>query len=384
MFATLLEEIATLRRQNEDQQRQLEHLRGATSLLLERDSVSLPTPGRLQFKHLPLEIREMIWKLAVPRRLLGFPGSRSDVPSALPIPTIAHVCRESRRVFMTQKRYTKDGRNYVPPPLWRLKGDSLAHWTSFSPRTDALLINPGDFLREDIETNYPITWTAEHLMVENAETWEQLRFSGRQFDYEEEKALTDWIGRLAMFPNYSPPIRGSIWSEAPRLTRAPVCHVRTVDFIVSSITMVDHNYPPNLVHRLFGGDYVRIVDLRDREAVDAIEHMIQHELSQFLEPSEYTLLPTDLEDSLDIFKGTATESFSRVEKRLLRALAKAYYTESLCINTLATKARAILPSLFRDGKWDMEVTWAKELCKRIDVRPVHVFIRAEGVSEVNW
>ncbi|POS70214.1 hypothetical protein DHEL01_v211389, partial [Diaporthe helianthi] len=46
MFMTLLGEIATLRRQNEDQQRQLEHLRNTTSLLLERENVSRLISGK--------------------------------------------------------------------------------------------------------------------------------------------------------------------------------------------------------------------------------------------------------------------------------------------------------------------------------------------------
>jgi hypothetical protein len=61
MFETLLVEIATLRRQNEDQQRQLEHLRNTTSLLVERAGGAPPLyTGFPHFKRLPLEIREMI------------------------------------------------------------------------------------------------------------------------------------------------------------------------------------------------------------------------------------------------------------------------------------------------------------------------------------
>lgn len=383
MFATLLGEIAALRRQNEDQQRQLEHLRSTTSLILERDNVSLQTSGRLEFKHLPVEIREMIWGFAIPRRLLGFPGYQHKIPSKLSFPAVAQVCRESRRVFLAGKQYTKDGRSYFPTQLWRLKNweDGLARWTSFTPRADALLVNPSGFLSGHCEMNYPITWVAEHIVVESAD--ERAQFNDYVIGPGEHRSVTSWIAELAMFPQYSPRLKGAISSEVPLSTRAPVCHLRTVDFIMRPMTLVDYNYPPNLVRRLFAGDHVNIVDLRDRKAVDAIEHMIEHELFQVTEPAEYSPLPTDLEESMGLFRESATVDFPKVKRKLLRTLAKAFYDQST-YRVGSRETGKYLPPPIKDGKWDMEITWVKELCERIDVRPVHVFVRADGMSEVDW
>lgn len=135
MFATLLGEITSLRKQNEEQQRQLEHLRRDMSLLLDRPNDTLQPSRMPQFKHLPLEIREMIGELAVPRRLIGFEGidQDADVPSVLSVPTVAQVCRESRRVVMSRKSTTAltgqsdhlDG----PTQLWRLAYSHSVLWT---------------------------------------------------------------------------------------------------------------------------------------------------------------------------------------------------------------------------------------------------------------
>ncbi|KAI1460615.1 hypothetical protein F4805DRAFT_369434 [Annulohypoxylon moriforme] len=59
-----------------------------------------------QFSQLPPEIRITIWEAAVPRRAVSLLIDDHDELPVLPIPAIAHVCRESRRVFL--KHYNID------------------------------------------------------------------------------------------------------------------------------------------------------------------------------------------------------------------------------------------------------------------------------------
>lgn len=180
----------SLRKQNEDQQRQLKHLQRdmRASLLLGRSYNALETSTDTQFTQfmrIPLEIREMIWELAVPSRLLRFDmlkGSKSIVPSALSVPTVAHVCRESRRVFLSRKQIDaltgESSHLRGASQLWRLKdrnsGDprELVYWLWFTPHKDALLLSPdslkimmwdGDF--------HPIILAAEHIIFDHAGVW---------------------------------------------------------------------------------------------------------------------------------------------------------------------------------------------------------------------
>lgn len=377
MFATLLGEITSLRKQNEEQQRQLEHLRGDMSLLLERSN-NYPLPRRMtHFNRLPLEIREMIWELAVPSRLLGFGvKQRAAVPSALSVPTVAHVCRESRRVVMARKTLALSGRsNHFdgPSQLWRLKYEKLAFWTWFTPRKDALLINSSIFKPyQQYERNQLIFQAAQHIVLEKCSVWDLWPFTPRP-DNETKKMLK----------------RFSTWVQAEvlesgraRSTHDPVYNLRTVDFAMSTVTKIDRNYPPNFVRRLFAEDHVKIVDLTDERTVRAIDGMLKDELSQVMDTnSEIFGRPTDLETSFYKYKATAGSLFPRVRASLLSALAGCYHRAS---KRRGDRSLAALPSPFRDGKLDMEVTWVKELTKLVNIRPVHVFVRAEGISDVYW
>lgn len=382
MFATLLGEIASLRKQNEEQQRQLEHLRGDMSFFLERSN-KYPQPPRMpHFKCLPLEIREMIWELAVPIRLLGFEGvtQKKDVASALSVPTVAHVCRESRNVVMSRKSLTAlsgrsthlDGQGH----LWRLRYSKSALWTWFTPCKDALFINPCKFQSSrpfgPLPKNHLIVQAAEHIVIEDYSVWDQF-FEERDLDDENIvvlKRLSNWVPDVVLDP------------ENTGSTRHPICNLRTVDFAMSRVTKIDRNYPPNFVRRLFSEDHVRIVDLRDECTVRGIDHMLSHELSQVMDKNTPMFdFPTDLEQSFNTYRAAAGNIFSHVRASLLHALALRYHQAS---RKGGDKSVAALPSPFRDGILDMEVTWVKELTKRVNVRPVHVFVRAEGMSNVYW
>lgn len=118
MLQTLKAEFALLHQQSEDQQNQLrqqntylhhqlhEQIGDLQSQLkhlqrdmrvLQRSDNALQTSPKTQFtrfKNLPLEIRETIWQLAVPSRLLRVKDSFlmvQFVPRALSVPTVAHT-----------------------------------------------------------------------------------------------------------------------------------------------------------------------------------------------------------------------------------------------------------------------------------------------------
>ncbi|KAI1213093.1 uncharacterized protein F4807DRAFT_412917 [Annulohypoxylon truncatum] len=59
-----------------------------------------------QFSQLPPELRIMIWEAAVPRRALSLILDNDEELPVLPPPAIAHVCRESRKVFL--KHYCEE------------------------------------------------------------------------------------------------------------------------------------------------------------------------------------------------------------------------------------------------------------------------------------
>lgn len=378
MFATLLEEIASLRKQNEEQQRQLEHLRGDMSMLLECSNTTKPSWRMPQFKRLPLEIREVVWELAIPRRLLRFEGveQESNVPSALSVPTIAHVCRESRRVVTSRKSITAlTGRSDHldgPSQMWRLTFSP--YWTWFTPHKDTLMINSENFKPyEQYIRNHRIVQAAEHIVVEHSWPWSRFYDSAHIEDDNSQtlKRLSTWVRRVVPEPDYT----GS--------TRDPVYNLRTIDFAMTPVARIDRSYPPNFVRRLFAEDRVRIVDLRDKDTVRGVNKMLQHELSLFMDPNTMpgADTPTVLDTASEIFQDMAEDLFPHMRSELLSALADEYYRASwVC----GHESGATLPSPYHYGKLDMEVTWVKELTKCISVRPVHVFVRDEGITDPDW
>ncbi|KAG6358366.1 hypothetical protein INS49_014250 [Diaporthe citri] len=372
MFTTLLGEIASLRKQNDDQQRQLEHLRRDMSLCLERSDNSPQRSRMPHFKRLPLEVREMIWELAMPSRLLGFEGVTREqgVPSALSVPAVAQVCRESRRVVMSRKSLVAlSGRSTHlegPSQLWRLDYTESGLWTWFTPRKDALLINPRNFTPyERSQRNHLIVQSAEHIVIEDCSLWYRL-FENciDDDDFVTLKRLSTWVHQLVPEP------------ELIHSSGDAAYNLRTVDFAMSTVTKVDRSYPPNFVRRLFAEDEVRIVDLRDEEAVRGIGSMLEHEVSQVMDSNLPLEFPTELQHSYNSFRAAAGDVFLHVRASLLSALAGCYhYSSSLG----GPKPLATLPSPFRGDELDMEVAWVKELAKRIIVRPVHVFVRDDGM-----
>lgn len=383
MFATLLGEIATLRKQNVDQQRQLEHLRSTTSLLLNRDDDSLQTSRKVQFKHLPLEIREMIWELALPTRLLGFEGiaQEGDVPLALPVPAVAQVCRESRHIAMS-RRYLEalSYEDFQPQesPLWRLKHEKSACWTWFTPYKDALLINPETFHRDGRRNNHVLARVAEHVILEDTDMWELFYDPDHPGVFCPGHPIRQDIGRDLLLDRLIPWVHGVMpWGSSSRPTPFPVCNLRTIDFALSKVTKIDRNYPPDFVHSLFAGDDVKVVDLRDKKAVLGIKGALEYEPAEAMIPDEFDRWRTDLKTSLEIYRAVADEFFYYVRPRLLKKMAGYYHRATSGV--LSSK-----PSPLKDGKLNMEVTWVKEFCERIEFRLVHVFVRAEGVSKVDW
>ncbi|KAI0887508.1 uncharacterized protein GGS22DRAFT_198753 [Annulohypoxylon maeteangense] len=71
------------------------------------DAVDIPSVKPFpQFSLLPPELRIMIWEKAVPRRAISLMLDDDEEITPLPPPAIAHVCRESRGVYLNH--YTKD------------------------------------------------------------------------------------------------------------------------------------------------------------------------------------------------------------------------------------------------------------------------------------
>lgn len=241
------------------------------------------------------------------------------------------------------------------------------------PRKDALLINPCHFTPyQQYERNQLIVQAAEHTVIEDCSVWEQLFECGNLDD--ENRAI------LARFSTW---VQAEVLeSDRSRSTRDPVYNLRTVDFAMSSVTRIDRNYPPSFVRRLSAEDHVRIVDLRDEHTVRAIDRMLHNELSQFMDPETYMFLePTDLERSFNIYKVAAGDLFPHVRPSLLSALADCYHRAS---HRRGDRSLAALPSPLRFGELDVEVAWVKELTKLVNIRPAHVFVRAEGISNEYW
>lgn len=410
MFRSLQRELASLREQNEDTQRQLKYLRRdlSAALLFGRSNNALQTSTYTQFTnftHLPLEIREMIWELAVPRRLLRFidasQRSHRVVPSALSVPSVAHVCRESRRVFLSPKRLEAlSGKSQYfggASQLWRLYHflrHEPVYWSWFTPHKDALLVNP-DALMIGLKEDHLLLEVAEHIIIEDAGIWENfLRTDESRQDEEEmfDRLRIEWGGVLPK-------------PKCPPLPDGPAWTLRTMDFAVNSVTKIDRNYPPNFARRLFAGESVRVVDLRDAEAVRGIEQMMVDEVSQFMSPDRCWRWCDGLQKSLKIFNAGGAKLFKEVKEETLAALLRLYYEGSF-VDREGT--RATLPPPFKrrssplDGELDielddelppyqppctwlnMEVAWVKEFVERFTIRPVHVFVKDDGWSYEGW
>lgn len=411
----------SLRKQNEDQQRQLKHLQRdmRVSLLLGR-SYNAPETSKdtqfTQFMRIPLEIREMIWELAVPSRLLRvdtLEESESIVPSALSVPTVAHVCRESRRVFLSRKQVDglTGGSSHLrgASQLWRLRdtgsGDlwKPVYWSWFTPHKDALLLSP-DSLDMERGDYHPIILAAEHIIFDHAEVWPEFL----RPRHEREETEEDMFARFWNVWDHFPPK-----AKSPPPPGGPAWNLRTVDFALNSVTKIDRNYPLNFVRRLFAGESVKIVDLRNTEAVRGIQQMLFDELLQCMNSGWCSpLLCTGLQKSLAIFKAGGAKLFKHLRAWLIEELIRRYHE---CSFVDPQKSCATLPSPFiprsseeygeadgeEDGEddgedygdledepksapgreLDMKVTWVKEFTERFTIRPVHVFVRGDGISD---
>ena len=321
----------------------------------------------------------MIWELAVPARLLRFEGvsEETHVPSALSVPAVAHVCRESRRVVMSRKRLTalsgRSTHSCSPSQLWRMTYGNSACWTWYTPYTDVLLINGGNFWPcQQFHSNQGINFATKHIVIENCELWTEFWPGGIVEEVIVQQQLINWLREV-------PPLRGY-----PSSTRdpSPSYNLRTVDFAMGRVVKIDRNFPRNFVRRLFAGDHIRIIDLRDEETVHGIERMFEHERCQVTDSCNLSEWPSALKDSLATYKAAADFLFPYVRTSLLTLLAGAYHEAP---HAYYPKSGATLPSPSgSNGELDLKVTWVKELTKRVSIRPVHVFIRAEGTSSTGW
>lgn len=260
--------------------------------------------------------------------------------------------------------------------MWRLRHSSsnkLVYWSWFTPHKDALLINPE--LLPVVKDDHRLLGVAEHIIIEDVGIW-------HNFDDEEEEPWGDSFDRLRIewFRVLPKP-------ECPPLPGSPAWNLRTIDFAVDSVTKIDRKYPPNFARRLFAGESVRVVDLRDAEAIRGIEQIMVDEVSQFMDPGRCWWWKDGLQKSLKGLELGGAELFKKVREETLDAMVRLYYKRQ--------KSRATLPSPFkpRSGRLDggldnelpralvdMEVTWVKEFAERFSIRPVHVFVKVDDWS----
>jgi hypothetical protein len=383
--AALLEEIASLRKQNEEQQHELEQLRGAMPLSLRRSNNSLQPSTMARFTHFPLEIRETIWEQALPSRLLGCEDLRQKhvVPTDLFVPAMAHVCRESRS-FAASKNHI----NALPgefslledeTPSSRVKDATPACWNWFSPCNDALLINPRGFGGKLYPDNRFLARVAEHIIVEDPLFWRRFRESSYGLNptiFSEQSTnvllsqFTDWVRHVYVTPYFD--------NENSACTRGSICSLRTVDFAMREVTKVDRNCPPSFLHGLFGEDDFRVVDLSDKKPALEIVRLLGYELFEGIDPDDFFKWSTELADSLDIYHSVADELFQHLEPSMLKALVSSCF-EASKVEDSGVHGTLPTPFMPEGFELDMEVAWVKELSKRLSVRPVHVFVLAGGV-----
>lgn len=390
--AALLEEIASLRKQNEDQRHELEHLRAAVLSPLRQSNSSVVQPVQPttmhRFNDFPFEIRQMIWGHALPKQILGNHGIVQShlVPKHIYVPVVGHVCRESRR-FAKSKNHNKalPGEDAgltgdtEPPSRARFGFPTPASWAWFSPCTDALMINTESSSVESNDANHFLARAAEHIIVEDVNLW--------QGYYEESQGLldsgmydqgvdfilaeqTNWVRKVYATP-YSE-------SEHDARTHAPICSLRTVDFVMRPVvTQIHRDSPPQFLRRLFGDATFRVVDLRD---MDKFLRALGHELSLGMDQDLFFECSSELANALDIYKSVADKYFQHLRPFLLKALVSACFEAS---QKESSEGQASLPTPFKPGgsKLNMEVPWVKELNERLTVRPVHVFVIGEDMSE---
>lgn len=382
-------EIASLRKQNEEQQRELEQLRAVVSPSLRQCHSNSVQPSTMpRFMLFPFEIREKIWEYALPRRLLGTEDihQKHVVLTNLSVPTLAHVCRESRGFAMSKNHVNGLPGEFdllgdrIPSP--RLKDPTPACRTWFSPSHDTLMIRLQGCGFDWSQHKRSLARVAEHIIVEDPTLWRGFQeYSNGLFQnafYEQcatrmVSAFTDWV-HLVYVQSYSDNA-----NCAGRL-RGSICNLRTADFAMRKVTKVDPSRPPRLLRRLFASnDVTRVVDLRGTEPAEVLR-MLGYELSQGMDPDDFLNWTGELADSLSIYQSVVEKPFQRLVPAMLKAVASACFEVS---NMESSGARGLLANPFLPGgsELDMRVGWVKELTERLAVRPVHVFVLGEDKPE---
>ncbi|KAG8162458.1 hypothetical protein KVR01_008223 [Diaporthe batatas] len=380
--ADLLEEIASLRRQNEEQRRELEHLRG--------DAVASPTGQPAQpttmhrFNDFPPEIREMIWERSFPQQIVCNQDTMAKriVPVDLHVPAVGQACRESRRIASSRNHSRALPGAALPSPvpgemlLARHRNPTPAGWAWFSPRSDAVVVASEGFAGEAHGANHVLARAAEHVIVEDAQFWEGYYdvsegiYQNGMYDLGPGVLLDDvtrWVHRVYAT---APPCSGGE-------DHARACRLRTVDFRMREATPIHPGSPPELLRRLFGDATFKVVDLRD---TGEFLRAVCHERSQGMDPGLLVRCISDLGNALDIYQSVADRYFRHLGPFVLKALAGALFEAS---NKGSPEGQGGLPTPFKPGgsKLNMEVAWVRELSERLTVRPVHVFVLGEDGSE---
>ncbi|KAM7195524.1 hypothetical protein V8F33_006694 [Rhypophila sp. PSN 637] len=176
-----------------------------------------------KFISLPLEIREMIWQFAIPRRTFffeaathfAFPGSHGMKNITLPVPMIAKSCSEARRVVM--KRCPSVLLTQLAADERRGYRNQCRPGGFFLRELDLMLFNYEYYFHEgNFETTMPsVRWSHETML---ADTRKDMPY-----------------GRLRAFPGPSQDMElapQSGWAAGQRGARETLCQFSPVDIVV--------------------------------------------------------------------------------------------------------------------------------------------------------
>ncbi|KAI2783087.1 hypothetical protein F4815DRAFT_459807 [Daldinia loculata] len=109
--------------------------------------------GFPQFKRLPLEIRAMIWDLAIPNRILGLRGeflynvdddySVYHFEPGLSPPSVAHVCKEARSIACRSGRLVSIRNSRECPYIDSMYEEDISRpaWSWYDPSRDSLRLH---------------------------------------------------------------------------------------------------------------------------------------------------------------------------------------------------------------------------------------------------
>ncbi|KAI0850100.1 hypothetical protein F5Y00DRAFT_233608 [Daldinia vernicosa] len=152
-FKDLKYKIAEVRSNQHDLRDVLRMIHADVQTLHESTEIS----GFPQFRRLPLEIRAMIWDLAIPNRILGLDedldiaGVYHFKPGLSP-PSVAHVCKEARSIACRSGRLVSI-RNY-----WEdQQGMPRPAWSWYDPSRDSLRLCIGSLVGSPNATILEIT-----------------------------------------------------------------------------------------------------------------------------------------------------------------------------------------------------------------------------------